>query len=364
MNEPSVELLDTIGPLAGGHGDMEFVNPSGLACDDEGDLVVADTDNHRIVKIDSEGDLLWSLGGRDDRGATRPGTSQGEFWSPQAVCTDSQANIYVADSLNCRVQKLSPDGEPITAFGSWGNGYGQFGGDGPIGIAVDEKGRVLVSDSHTVLGGNHRVERFDSEGDFLDQFGGYGSSVGQFAGSVPIREYGLDFGPGIGPGPIGPSGVVVDSEPGLLLDRNNLGGDIYVADRDNDRILSFRGTGEPAGALGSGVVHRPRQLAIDSAGCLYVSGVHAHEPPLAVHDINDPFRWQIEPECRWVTVLDKTGSVVAKIGTPEAHDQMSHELGRGLHSHGYGLAVSRVDESVVYVQGGNCIFKFRVDWGA
>ena len=258
MNEPSVELLDTIGPPAGGHGDMEFVNPSGLACDDEGDLVVADTDNHRIVKIDSEGDLLWSLGGRDDRGATRPGTSQGEFWSPQAVCTDSQANIYVADSLNCRVQKLSPDGEPITAFGSWGNGYGQFGGDGPIGIAVDEKGRVLVSDSHTVLGGNHRVERFDSEGDFLDQFGGYGSSVGQFAGSVPIREYGLDFGPGIGPGPIGPSGIVVDSEPGLLLDRNNLGGDIYVADCDNDRILSFRGTGEPAGALGSGVVHRPR----------------------------------------------------------------------------------------------------------
>ena len=364
MNEPLVELLDTIGPPAGGHGDMEFVNPSGLACDDEGDLVVADTDNHRIVKIDSEGDLLWSLGGRDDRGAIRPGTSQGEFWSPQAVCTDSQANIYVADSLNCRVQKLSPDGEPITAFGSWGDGYGQFGGDGPIGIAVDEKGRVLVSDSHTVLGGNHRVERFDSEGDFLDQFGGYGSSVGQFAGSVPIREYGLDFGPGIGPGPIGPSGIVVDSEPGLLLDRNNLGGDIYVADCDNDRILSFRGTGEPAGALGSGVVHRPRQLAIDSAGCLYVSGVHAHEPPLAVHDINDPFRWQIEPECRWVTVLDKTGSVVAKIGTPEAHDQMSHELGRGLHSHGYGLAVSRVDESVVYVQGGNCIFKFRVDWGA
>ena len=364
MNEPLVELLDTIGPPAGGHGDMEFVNPSGLACDDEGDLVVADTDNHRIVKIDSEGDLLWSLGGRDDRGATRPGTSQGEFWSPQAVCTDSQANIYVADSLNCRVQKLSPDGEPITAFGSWGNGYGQFGGDGPIGIAVDEKGRVLVSDSHTVLGGNHRVERFDSEGDFLDQFGGYGSSVGQFAGSVPIREYGLDFGPGIGPGPIGPSGIVVDSEPGLLLDRNNLGGDIYVADCDNDRILSFRGTGEPAGALGAGAVRRPRQLAIDSAGRLYVSGVHAHEPPLAVHDINDPFRWQIEPECRWVSVLDRTGAVVAKIGTPEAHDLMGHQLGRGLHSHGYGLAVSRMDESVVYVQGGNCIFKFRVDWGA
>ena len=308
LSKPSVELADTVGPPAGGHGDVEFANPSGLACDGAGGLIVADTGNHRIVKLDADGDLLWCLGGRDARGARRPGTAQGEFWSPQAVCTDSEGNIYVADSANCRVQKLSPDGEPLTAFGSWGNGHGQFGGDGPIGIAVDEKGRVLVADSHTVLGGNHRLQRFDSDGDYLDQFGSYGSGLGQFAGSVPIREYGLDFGPGIGPGPIGPAGIAVDSEPGLLLDRNNLGGDIYVADCDNDRILSFRGTGEPGAALGSGVVRRPRQLAIDSAGRLHVSGVHAHEPPLAVHNVNDPFRWQIEPECRWVSVTGQDGS--------------------------------------------------------
>jgi hypothetical protein len=62
--------------------------------------------------------------------------------------------------------------------------------------------------------------------------------------------------------------------------------------------------------------------------------------------------------------LDRTGALVAKIGAREAHDQMAHQPGRGLHSHGYGLAVSPVDESIVYVQGGNAIFKFRVDWGA
>ena len=364
MSEPSVQLLDTIGPPGGGHGDLEFDNPSGLACDGAGALVVADTGNHRVVKLDGDGNLLWRLGGRGPRGIPQPGTAQGEFWSPQAVCTDSEANIYVADSRNCRVQKLSPDGEPLTAFGSWGNGHGQFGGDGPIGIAVDEKGRVLVADSHTVQGGNHRVERFDPDGDYLDQFGSYGSGFGQFAGSVPIREYGLDFGPGIGPGPIGPADIAVDAELTLLLDRNNLGGDVYVADCDNDRILSFRGTGEPGAALAAGAVRRPRQLAIDGAGRLYVSGVHAHEPPLAVHDIDDPFRWRIEPECRWITVLNRAGAVVAKIGTREAHDQMDHQPGRGLHSHGYGLAVSQIDESIVYVQGGNSIFKFRVDWGA
>ena len=121
LNEPTVELLDTIGLPFGGQDNMEFSNPSGFACDPAGNLVVADTGNHRIVKIDGDGNLLWSLGARDDRGAPRPGTAQGEFSSPQAVCTDSEANIYVADSRNCRVQKLSPDGEPITALGSWGN---------------------------------------------------------------------------------------------------------------------------------------------------------------------------------------------------------------------------------------------------
>ena len=122
-------------------------------------------------------------------------------------------------------------------------------------------------------------------------------------------------------------------------------------------------TTQEAGTLGAGAVKRPRQLAIDSAGWLYVSGVHAHEPPIAVHDINDPHKWRIESECRWVTVLDRSGAVMARIGTTKAHDMMDHHPGRGLHSHGYGVAVSRMNESIVYVQGGNCIFKFRVDWG-
>lgn len=82
MNEPTVELLDMIGSPSGGHGDMEFSNPSGLACDAAGNLVVADTGNHRIVKIDGDGNRLWSLGGRDDLGKPRPGTAQGEFSSP------------------------------------------------------------------------------------------------------------------------------------------------------------------------------------------------------------------------------------------------------------------------------------------
>jgi DNA-binding beta-propeller fold protein YncE len=374
----------TIGTSAGGPGQLEFRNPSALACDYEGNLVVADTDNHRVVKLDARGGFLWSVGGSGADGLPRPGTAQGEFSSPQAICTDTDNNVYVADTRNSRVQKLSPDGDFITVFGAWGALPGMFGGDGPVGIAVDDRGFVLVSDSHTASGastirlapgGNFRVQRFDPDGDFVGQFGSYGTGPGQFGGAAPIREYGFDYGPGIGPGPIGPTGIAVNTNTDHLLERNTQYGDIFVADCDNDRVQVFQGTEIPKSILGAGVVHRPRQACVDSQDRLYVSGVHRHEPLSAAYDINDPLNWRIEPEYRWVWILDTRGwttstemygpygTVLGGLGTREAHDAMEHRPGATLHSHGYGLAVSRVDDSIVYVQGENRILKFKVDWG-
>ena len=56
------------------------------------------------------------------------------------------------------------------------------------------------------------------------------------------------------------------------------------------------------------------------------------------------------------------GTVLCGLGTREAYDSMEHRPGPSLHSHGYGLAVSRVDVGTVYVQGENVIFKFKVEW--
>ena len=141
MEGPKVSLLATFGAIAGGHGDSSFRHPSSLASDCDGNLVVTDTHNHRIVKLGPDGSCIWAVGGRDSEGNPRSGTAQLEFDNPQALTTDSENNIYVADSRNCRVQKLSPEGDFLTIFGSWGNANGQFGGDGPLGIAVDEGGR-------------------------------------------------------------------------------------------------------------------------------------------------------------------------------------------------------------------------------
>ncbi len=362
MEGPKVSLLATYGIAEGGDGDSSFRHPSSLTSDYEGSLVVTDTDNHRVVKLGPDGSCAWTVGGRDSEGNPRSGTAQSEFDSPQAVTTDSENNIYVADSRNCRVQKLSPEGDFLTVFGSWGNANGQFGGDGPLGIAVDEAGHILVSDSHTAAGGNHRVQAFAPDGDYLYQFGSYGTGPDQFGGSVPIRQYGFDHGPGIGPGPIGPAGIAVNTEPAHLLEQNLQGGSIYVADCDNDRVIALRGRGVPPLHLGVGSVFRPRQIALDRAGRIYVSGVHMHEPPLEVYDLNQPGSWRVEPESRWVWVFAPGGEPLGKIGLPGPHELMEHHPGAGLHTHGYGLAVSRVDDSKVYVQGDNLIFGYKVEW--
>ena len=362
MSGPEVRLLARYGTPDGGSGDGEFRNPSALASDYEANLIVADTGNHRVVKLGSNGERIWSVGAQDAEGNPRAGTAQEEFDSPQAITTDPENNIYVADTRNCRVQKLSPYGTLLTIFGSWGDSFGQFGGDGPLGIAVDERGDILVSDSHTAAGGNHRVQVFTSDGDYVDVFGSYGSGPGQFAGSVPIGQYGFDHGPGIGPGPIGPVGIAVNTQPGHLLDQNVQGGAIYVADCDNDRVTPFRGRGAPGAHFGTGSVFRPRQVALDAAGRVYVSAPHMHEPAMAAHDLDVPGRWRIEPEPRWVWVFSARGALLGKIGLTEAHDLMEHHYGAGLHVHGYGLAVRGADDGIVYVQGGNLVFKYGVEW--
>ena len=97
-------------------------------------MIVADTGNHRVIKLDGNGKTLWVVGGTDSNNLPQAGTAQGEFRRPQAVCTDREDNIYVADTQNSRVQKLSPDGDLITVFGAWGIEKAQFGGEGPMAL--------------------------------------------------------------------------------------------------------------------------------------------------------------------------------------------------------------------------------------
>ena len=96
------------------------------------------------------------------------GTKSGEFKQPCAVATDKEGNIYIADFVNCRVQKFDKLGKFTHEFGSKGTKDGLF--LNPSGLAVDSNGIVAVSDWD-----NNRVQLFSPEGKFIGKFGSKGT---------------------------------------------------------------------------------------------------------------------------------------------------------------------------------------------
>ncbi|MDP6314547.1 MAG: hypothetical protein QGF76_09755, partial [Arenicellales bacterium] len=101
------------------------------------------------------------------------GSGNGQFYHPYGIAFDGSGNVYVADTYNHRVQVFDSSGNFLRKWGSRGSANGQF--RYPPGIAVDGSGNVYVADTY-----NHRVQVFDSSGNFLRKWGSYGSGNGQF----------------------------------------------------------------------------------------------------------------------------------------------------------------------------------------
>ncbi|HIE64760.1 MAG: NHL repeat-containing protein [Nitrospira sp.] len=96
-----------------------------------------------------------------------------QFREPMGLAFDPEGNLYVADTRNARIQKLSPDGRFLLEWGRPGEGSGEF--SKPVDVAVDGKGRVYVSDFDL-----DRIQVFTHDGVFLNQWGESGEAPGQF----------------------------------------------------------------------------------------------------------------------------------------------------------------------------------------
>ncbi len=137
-------------------------NPEGLAFDDEGNLYIADTLNDRVRKVDLEG-FITTVAGTDTRGFSGDGglarnaelnLATGSVTCGQALALDTQGNLYIADAENHRVRKVALNGVITTVAG---NGHAGYSGDGglatsaafnsPRGVAVDRYGALYVADS-------------------------------------------------------------------------------------------------------------------------------------------------------------------------------------------------------------------------
>jgi len=138
----------------------------GVAVDSSGNVYVADTDNHRIRKITPadriEDRVVSTFAGTDTRGhADGPGT-EAQFNYPYGVAVDSSGNVYVADADNNRIRKITPEGVVSIIAGTGTRGSADGAGttalfDSPDGVAVNSSGNVV----YVADTGNHRIRKIE-----------------------------------------------------------------------------------------------------------------------------------------------------------------------------------------------------------
>ncbi len=155
-----------------------MVSPGGMAIDTENRLLyVTDIEQDQVLVYDADSlKLLRRIG---TGGHNHELTSPGDFARPAGVAVDQDGNLYVADTLNNRIEIFDGDGKFIREFGKAGDGPGYF--SRPKGVAIDSDNHIWVTD-----GMQDRVHVFNQEAQLLISFGGHGLLPGQFQGLVGI----------------------------------------------------------------------------------------------------------------------------------------------------------------------------------
>ena len=146
----------------------ELANASGLAVDAQGDVIVADTGHHRILRISPNG-MVTVMAGSIGKPGWRDGEGkEARFDMPMAVALDADGNVLVADTFNDRIRRISPTGRVSTLAGGgshpdWKDGTGEQSRlDTPLSLAVDREGNVWIADT-----GNDALRRLTPQGELI-----------------------------------------------------------------------------------------------------------------------------------------------------------------------------------------------------
>ncbi len=244
----------------------EINDPTAVAVDAQGDVYVADSLNNRVRKITPAG-VITTIAGNGNYGFSGDGgpATQAELWDPVGLAIDSAGNLYIADFYNNRIRKVTPAGTISTVAGYGTYGFAGDGGgatkawfEGPTAVAVDSKGDLFIADS-----GNDRIRKVTPAWGQITTIAGTG-----------VFGYSGDGGPATSAELNGIAGLAVDSA-----------GNLYIADQYDNRIrrispsgvittvagtglAGFSGDGGPATAA---ELSFPSGVATDSNGAVFIA---------------------------------------------------------------------------------------------
>ena len=255
-------LAGSSGSADGTGGGAQFNFPRKAAADSAGNLYVVDTYNHTLRKITPAG-VVTTLAGTPGVSGTNNGTgTSAKFYYPYGLAVDTNGTVYVADTYNHTIRKVTAGGVVTTLAGTPGV-HGTNNGTGaaakfntPYGLAVDTSGTLYVADTY-----NHVIRKVTAAG-AVTTFAGKMSSLGSLNGTGTAAQFNYPVGISVG-----------------------TGGTLYVADYANSlirRITSagavstLAGTaGSPGSANGTGAAARfnqPMDVAADlNSGLVYVA---------------------------------------------------------------------------------------------
>jgi sugar lactone lactonase YvrE len=243
--------------------------PNSVAVDGAGNVFFAD-ENHVVLRLDAKTGILTLVAGTGTPGYSGDGdlATSAQLSSPHGVAVDATGNVYIADTANCRIRKVSVSNGAITTVA--GNGTCGFGGgsgpatsvqlQSPAGIALDSLGNLYIADS-----GNNVVRQVSLPNGTIATVAGSGNyGYSGDGGSATLAQLKTPFG------------VAVDS----------LGKNLYIADTGNNRVRQVSGgvitTVAGSGTLGysgdggsatSAQLSLPWGVAVDSSGNLYIADV-------------------------------------------------------------------------------------------
>ena len=247
-----------------GGGDGQFLDPEGLTLDTSGNVFVVDTGNDRVQKLSPTGTFLRAVGG--------PGWEDGQFNKPGGIAASKGLEIYVADGRNRRIQVFNLNLRLLSVIGGADAG-GSMDLGTLSGIAVSDADEILVSDIDA-----DQLVQIDTYSRVDRSFGGFGYGAGN------LRR---------------PLGIAIEGREV-----------VYVCDSENDRIAVFDRFGNFQKTMGKDILLQPSALCVGPERTLIVADTGHHR--IVVFDLD-------------------SGSVAGSLGGPDpGKGPMAFQFPRGV----------------------------------